>query len=129
MVAKNAGLNFVLKAAVTQIKHMTLIVDQTTFSLSLSSAITWFKITEKLLINGAETVNRRRDFRRGKTFGYVQAMKDSFVVRSHWDDPLAGTGTDTLRLEDDNTLIVEYHVIMPGEGKDFRWMETWRKAT
>ena len=84
-------------------------------------------MTEKFNVHGPERQNKRRDLRRGRTLGSVTMEGGAFVMRCRWEDPLAGEGTDVLRLVDDNTLTVESSVRMPAHGREFGWRETWRR--
>lgn len=124
------ALNGMLRLAVRLIKGMELTVTEDTFTMSMLTVFSWYKVheqcatghldilciqvTEHYTLDGSPSTHRRRDLRRGRHTGSVVVASGGKLLelRLQWDDPLGGVEVDRFSLEGSDRLVVETSMSM-----------------
>lgn len=90
----------------------------TELRIAVDSGILWFKINERYFLGGGETRNRRRDMRRGGSFGTVMvASGGELAVSNRFNDPYAGTMHELIYCPKPDVLHIDATVTVPGRGR------------
>lgn len=100
-------LQGLMRHAVKILKGTRILLTNETFHVAAVSVIPVIKVAERYSLSGEEGKFRRRDQRRGGSWGRVEMTRNGVVFHARWDDPLAGTTTETFRLINPN----EMHIV------------------
>lgn len=92
------NLHGVMRHAVSILKGTRILLTGETFHVAAVSLIPVIKVAERYALSGEEGQFRRRDQRRGGSWGCVQLSPDGVVFNARWEDPLAGNTRETFRL-------------------------------
>lgn len=82
---------------------------------------------EEFPVNGDARTHKRRDNRPGQFEGSMKSLPDgSFSIESQWSEPLAGSATDTYRLNPDGSKLT-IDAALNVEGRSCRYKTVYNR--
>lgn len=106
-VCEIANINFILRKAICLVRGSELNLTDQGLSIRVFSEIPWFSLNEYYAFK-TESLNKRRDFRRGKMRCTMKKQKNGLKFFMEWPEPWGGfESTQYILLDEGNTLQVK----------------------
>lgn len=119
-------MSTLMQKAISLIRGLEIRVTGESVLVSVFSVLTWFKLSERYLLNGTETRNSRRDCRFGGLRGSVRGEPGRMELLLRWPEPYAGDGIDELTMPAPDVL--HLHSTTTVNGRSVEYLQVYHRA-